>query len=499
MSDQVVQQSPTAAAGARAVDQVLLGLADGSYVLSTPEGAVAECGAGVGALLGTPPESLAGRPTADALVPGADVATRAAFDALLRGDGAAPRALRAVTASGEPRSLSFLVVAVPLALGWEFTSLLSELDSRDPATWHLEALRLRHGRALEAIERVCHSGEQPDAGARLAGILIVVGDVGAPPLQRADVGRRMAERRDAARAAAEAARRAAAADGLAGGSELGDLVERARVLRERVEEAEREAAVAIAEREQALAQLAAGQAELERRQADDGRAGELAAERDEARARARAAEEQAAQLRAAADAARAETADLREQLAAARAQLDETRAELEATRAQLVENLAAAQGARAAARAIRAEFAFDGAGDGGAASAAATADAGAAAGGALELPAAAPGEAVALIGLDGAFERLDDAFCSLLGHREEELRLARWPSVIDRENHAEHAELARALRAGEIDSAAVETVYMHAGGLLVPVAGTVSLHRPAGGEPHFLLRADVGRTSGVLL
>ena len=40
---------------------------------------------------------------------------------------------------------------------------------------------------------------------------------------------------------------------------------------------------------------------------------------------------------------------------------------------------------------------------------------------------------------------------------------------------------------------------MHAQGLLVPIAGTVSMHRAEpGGEPtHFLFRADVSRTAGV--
>ena len=40
---------------------------------------------------------------------------------------------------------------------------------------------------------------------------------------------------------------------------------------------------------------------------------------------------------------------------------------------------------------------------------------------------------------------------------------------------------------------------MHAGGLLVPIAGTVSMHRadPAGPPTHFLFTADVSRTAGV--
>ena len=106
--------------------------------------------------------------------------------------------------------------------------------------------------------------------------------------------------------------------------------------------------------------------------------------------------------------------------------------------------------------------------------------------------------AAALIGLDGTFKRLDDAFCSLLGCGEDELRSARWPSIIDRDNLKAHREIARALRAGEIQSADIETIYMHSGGLLVPIEGTVSILRDAAGQPaHYLFRADVRRTSGA--
>ncbi|MEA2153881.1 MAG: hypothetical protein QOE11_21 [Solirubrobacteraceae bacterium] len=563
------------------IEQVLLGLADGSYVLSTPEGAVAECGAGVVALLGVPADKLAGRPAADALVAGADPGTRAAFVQLLRtgGAGAGDRIFQTTTADGAQRSLQFVVVAVPLALGWEFTSLLGELGSRDAGTWQVEALRLRHGRALEAIEGVCMHGAQPDPGVRLAGVLVVVRDVDAPELTREDVGRRMAEQREAARAAAaDAARRADAATGrsmLGFGSQepegagLEDLVERARILRERVEDAERDAAAAIAEREQLSARLAALEAEraaeAERRDAGDAGAraeaerlhaelttahadlqharsessllrGELSATRGElesAQAALDAARreldlargEELAGAVAEREALRDELASARHELETARAQLDGTRDELEDTRTQLESTLAAAEGARAereqariraaqllaeaesaraAAEAIRAEFAFDDPRT--PAQVASPADAGreapaaaARSGTALELPACAPGEAVALIGLDGTFKRLDDAFCSLLGYREEDLRVAGWPSVIDRENFVPHREIARALRAGEIHSAPVETVYMHAQGLLVPVAGEVSMHRPAGGgeATHYLFRADVRRTSGA--
>ncbi len=268
-----------------------------------------------------------------------------------------------------------------------------------------------------------------------------------------------------------------------------------------------------------------------------GQAGELAA-----------AHEEAASLRAELDAVRSE-------LEAERAAAEQIRAEREQARQRASQLLSEAESARAAAEAIRAEFAFDEpagpadaqASDGSPASnglpapwappaangqpapwappapgaprmpfarpgpyaprtplakpipdAPATPVPAQPNGAAPELPACEPGIAAALIGLDGTFRRLDDAFCSLLGCREDELRAARWPSIIDRDNLKAHREIARALRAGELQSADIETIYMHAGGLLVPIEGTVSMLRDAGGQPtHYLFRADVRRTSGA--
>lgn len=68
------------------IEQLLLGLADGSYVLSTPDGVVAECGVGAGALLGAGPEELAGHPVPELLASGGDSAQRAAFEQLLHGN-----------------------------------------------------------------------------------------------------------------------------------------------------------------------------------------------------------------------------------------------------------------------------------------------------------------------------------------------------------------------------------------------------------------------------
>ncbi len=826
MTLQGSQMAAPAVPGDHHVEQVLLSLADGSYVLSTPDGRIAECGLGVAALLGATQEELAGHAIADVLASAADPSQRDAFERVLRGERD-DRVFAAATADGAPLALRFDVISVPLALGWEFTALLTELGSRDADSWQPEELRVRHERALGAVETVCSTGEQPDPGARLAGILVVVRDDDAPPLTRKAVGERMEVYRAAAREAKEAARRAQLGltelyedEPQSDGPGLDDLVARAHELRERLETAEQEAQAAHAERERALERLAsveaeraddagraqAAQAELEsqreraiaqleasdhersqalsaleaaraehvaergrivaqlqtaeaergralaqsaseqaerqrvlaclqaeqaeraqalarlaeveserdaernRREAAEehasgtqqtahGRLEQLTRERDEAhaaataagaareqseaaraqaqavletaRAEAHAAQADALSARAAADdaraasetahadgdrvraelqalrdsidaerasiltadadmqvlrselddaqagaeAARAELQDaqaaaeaaraelqaaqagaeaaraelqaaredaqaargehalthgelaavrgeldtargaleqtrheldavrsrpvaspdelqaVQSELDAARAQLaatarelqaahagaDEARAERDEARERAAELVVEADRARAAVMAIRAEFSFESPSAGarpaptgppdqrmpftapaprtlaplaGAPPASPPADA-------PELPACEPGFAVALIDLDGRFERLDEAFCTLLGAGEDKLRNARWPSIIDRDNLKAHAEIARALRAGEIRSADVETIYMHARGLLVPVEGTVTMHRDARGAEHFLFRADVRRTSGA--
>ncbi|MDX6679923.1 MAG: hypothetical protein QOE31_3975, partial [Solirubrobacteraceae bacterium] len=236
--------------------------------------------------------------------------------------------------------------------------------------------------------------------------------------------------------------------------------------------------------------------------------------------------------------AREEIGSLREELETVRGELETTRAsaedvrvEREQARVRAAQLLSEAESARAAAEAIRAEFAFEEFPSQAPAPAAPTpspfaprtpfaprspfsppakpisAEAAAAAaaehshtvdGPLPELPACEPGTGAALIGLDGHFVRLDDAFSTLLGAREDELRAARWPSIIDRENLDAHLQIARALLAGEIQSADIETIYMHAGGLLVPVEGTVTMHRDDAGRPtHYVFRADVRRTSGA--
>jgi PAS domain S-box-containing protein len=98
-------------------------------------------------------------------------------------------------------------------------------------------------------------------------------------------------------------------------------------------------------------------------------------------------------------------------------------------------------------------------------------------------------EPMATIELDGHFRELNQAFSDLVGYTEDDFKSASWPPVMDRANLEKHREQMKQLLAGEVESAEVNTGYVHAQGLLVPVVGTISLVK-AGDEPdHFLLAA----------
>jgi PAS domain S-box-containing protein len=105
-------------------------------------------------------------------------------------------------------------------------------------------------------------------------------------------------------------------------------------------------------------------------------------------------------------------------------------------------------------------------------------------------------EPMATIALDGHFRDLNPAFSELVGYSEHDFRVASWPPVADRKQLDHHREQMAALLAGEEESVEVNTGYVHAQGLLVPIAGTLSLVRDDAGEPeHFLLQvsAPAGR------
>jgi len=93
---------------------------------------------------------------------------------------------------------------------------------------------------------------------------------------------------------------------------------------------------------------------------------------------------------------------------------------------------------------------------------------------------------LAAIALDGRFESINPAFESLVGYTEADFRHARWPSLADRDKLAEHRALLARLATGEIETARVETVYMHGQGLTVPVKGMLELVRAEDGSPRNL-------------
>ena len=94
---------------------------------------------------------------------------------------------------------------------------------------------------------------------------------------------------------------------------------------------------------------------------------------------------------------------------------------------------------------------------------------------------------MATIGLDGHFLQLNQAFSDLVGYGESEFAAATWPPVMDRANLTKHREQMEQMLAGAIESAEVNTGYVHAQGLLVPVAGKISLVRENEEPDHFLL------------
>ena len=94
---------------------------------------------------------------------------------------------------------------------------------------------------------------------------------------------------------------------------------------------------------------------------------------------------------------------------------------------------------------------------------------------------------MAKIGLDGHFRELNQAFTDLVGHTESEFTAATWPPVMDRANLPKHREQLQQLLKGLIDSAEVSTGYVHAQGLMVPVAGQIKLVKEDEQPDHFLL------------
>jgi PAS domain S-box-containing protein len=95
---------------------------------------------------------------------------------------------------------------------------------------------------------------------------------------------------------------------------------------------------------------------------------------------------------------------------------------------------------------------------------------------------------MATIGLDGRFQALNPAFTDLLGYSEAEFQQAVWPPVMDRANLDKHRQQLKDMLEGRAESVEINTGYVHAQGLLVPIVGKLSLVREGGEPDHFLLQ-----------
>jgi PAS domain S-box-containing protein len=94
---------------------------------------------------------------------------------------------------------------------------------------------------------------------------------------------------------------------------------------------------------------------------------------------------------------------------------------------------------------------------------------------------------MAVLDLKGKFKQLNPAFSKLVGYREHEFGKATWPSVLDRKTYKDQEVQFRAMVAGELETAAVQSTYMHGQGLMVPVDGKIVLQRDEAGAPNHLL------------
>lgn len=104
---------------------------------------------------------------------------------------------------------------------------------------------------------------------------------------------------------------------------------------------------------------------------------------------------------------------------------------------------------------------------------------------------------LAVLDLKGKFRDLNPGFCKLVGYQEHQFTKASWPSVLDRKVYQDQKAELDAMVAGERESAAVDSTFMHGQGLMVLIKGEVKLVRNDAGEPdHLLLIAEAGSPTG---
>jgi len=98
---------------------------------------------------------------------------------------------------------------------------------------------------------------------------------------------------------------------------------------------------------------------------------------------------------------------------------------------------------------------------------------------------------MALVSLDGLFNKLNDAYCDLLGYSHEEMATINFRTITHPEDLEKDLNLLGQLLAGEIPSYAMDKRYIHKDGRLVWVTLSVSLARAPDGTPlHFIAQAQ---------
>jgi PAS domain S-box-containing protein len=98
---------------------------------------------------------------------------------------------------------------------------------------------------------------------------------------------------------------------------------------------------------------------------------------------------------------------------------------------------------------------------------------------------------MALVGLDGRFMRLNEAFCRITGYPEPEMLALDFQTITHPEDLDVDLDLLRQLTVGEIDSYRMDKRYVRADGKLVWVRLAVSLVRDVDGAPkHYVAQVE---------
>ncbi|MGO9959520.1 MAG: EAL domain-containing protein [Solirubrobacteraceae bacterium] len=96
-----------------------------------------------------------------------------------------------------------------------------------------------------------------------------------------------------------------------------------------------------------------------------------------------------------------------------------------------------------------------------------------------------------IVDLDGRYERVNDAFCVIVGHTQEELIGLSREDITHPDDIADDAAALRALLAGEASSHTREKRYLHPSGDVVWAAINLTLIRDSAGAPlHFIAQAQ---------